>query len=89
MSIEEIFRVELEKAFNQLLEIELDCFLGDSIIVQAVRYSGGEVCDFMEDGALTIFVDNEHSNAENNAIYAARYIVTVIDKLLNIPKILL
>ena len=43
----------------------------------------------MEDGALTIFVDNEHSNAENNAIYAARYIVTVIDKLLNIPKILL
>ena len=28
VSIEEIFRVELEKAFNQLLETELDCFLG-------------------------------------------------------------
>ena len=28
VSVEEIFRVELEKAFNQLLETELDCFLG-------------------------------------------------------------
>ena len=28
MSVEEIFRIELEKAFNQLLETELDCFLG-------------------------------------------------------------
>jgi len=28
MSVEEIFRVELEKAFNQLLETELDCFFG-------------------------------------------------------------
>ena len=28
ISVEEIFRVELEKAFNQLLETELDCFLG-------------------------------------------------------------
>ena len=28
VSVEEIFRIELEKAFNQLLETELDCFLG-------------------------------------------------------------
>ena len=28
VSVEEIFRAELEKAFNQLLETELDCFLG-------------------------------------------------------------
>ena len=28
MSVEEIFRIELEKAFNQLLETELACFLG-------------------------------------------------------------
>ena len=28
VSVEEIFRAELEKAFNQLLETELACFLG-------------------------------------------------------------
>ena len=28
VSVEEIFRTELEKAFNQLLETELDRFLG-------------------------------------------------------------
>ncbi len=28
VSVEEFFRVELEKAFNQLLETESDCFLG-------------------------------------------------------------
>ncbi len=28
VSVEEIFRSELEKAFNRLLETELDCFLG-------------------------------------------------------------
>ena len=28
VSVEEIFRIELEKAFNQLLETELACFLG-------------------------------------------------------------
>jgi transposase-like protein len=28
VSVEEIFRIELEKAFNQLLETELGCFLG-------------------------------------------------------------
>ena len=27
VSVEEIFRIELEKAFNLLLETELDCFL--------------------------------------------------------------
>ena len=27
VSVEEIFRAELEKAFNQLLETELACFL--------------------------------------------------------------
>lgn len=28
VSVEKIFRAELEKAFNQLLETELACFLG-------------------------------------------------------------
>ncbi len=28
VSVEEIFRSELEKVFNQLLETEWDCFLG-------------------------------------------------------------
>ena len=27
VSVKEIIRIELEKAFNQLLETELDCFL--------------------------------------------------------------
>ncbi len=52
-------------------------------IVQAVRYSGGDVRDFMGDGVLALFVDNEHGTSEDNAVYAARYIVTAIDKLLN------
>ena len=52
-------------------------------IVQAVRYSGGDVREFMGDGVLAVFVDNEHGTAEDNAVYAARYIVTAIDKLLN------
>ena len=28
VSVKEIFRIELEKSFNQLLETELACFLG-------------------------------------------------------------
>lgn len=52
-------------------------------IVQAVRYSGGDVRDFMGDGVLAVFVDNDHGTAEDNAVYAARYIVTAIDKILN------
>jgi len=52
-------------------------------IVQAVRYSGGFVRDFMGDGVLAVFVDNEYGSCEDNAVYAAKYIVTAIDKFLN------
>lgn len=52
-------------------------------VVQAIRYSGGFVRDFMGDGVLAIFVDTEEDSAEDNAVYAARYIVTAIDKFLN------
>lgn len=52
-------------------------------VVQAIRYSGGFVRDFMGDGVLAVFVDNEHGSSEDNSIYAAKYIVTAIDKFLN------
>ena len=52
-------------------------------VVQAIRYSGGFVRDFMGDGVLAVFIDNEHGASEENAVYAAKYIVTAIDKFLN------
>ena len=52
-------------------------------LVQAIRYSGGEVRDFMGDGVLAVFSDGEYGKSEDNAVYAARYIATVVDKVLN------
>lgn len=52
-------------------------------IVQAVRYSGGIVRDFMGDGVLAVFIDSEEDKSENKSVRAARYIATAIDKLLN------
>ncbi len=52
-------------------------------IVQAIRYSGGVVRDFMGDGVLAAFVDDEDDTSENKAVHAARYIATAVDKLLN------
>ena len=52
-------------------------------VVQAVRYSGGVVRDFMGDGVLAVFVDDEDGNSEDKAVHAARYITTAIDKFLN------
>lgn len=52
-------------------------------VVQAVRYSGGVVRDFMGDGVLAVFVDNEDGKSEDKAVHAARYITTAIDKFLN------
>lgn len=53
------------------------------VIVQAVRYSFGVVRDFMGDGVLAVFIDDENGKAEDKAVYAARYITTAIDKYLN------
>ena len=52
-------------------------------VVQAVRYSGGVVRDFMGDGVLALFINNEEGKSEDKAVRAARYITTAIDKLLN------
>lgn len=52
-------------------------------LVQAVRYSGGYVRDFMGDGILAVFGDDEDGNSEDKAVHAARYITTAIDKILN------
>lgn len=52
-------------------------------IVQAIRYSGGVVRDFMGDGVLAVFVDNVDGKSEDKAVRAARYITTAVDKLLN------
>ena len=52
-------------------------------VVQAIRYSGGVVRDFMGDGVLAIFVDDEADKSGDKAVHAARYITTVIDKILN------
>lgn len=53
------------------------------VIVQAIRYSGGLVKDFMGDGVLAMFIDSEDGNSEDKAVNAARYITTCIDKVLN------
>ena len=52
-------------------------------VVQAIRYSGGVVRDFMGDGVLAIFIDGEDGKSEDKAVRAARYTTTAVDKLLN------
>lgn len=42
-------------------------------IVQAIRYSGGVVRDFMGDGVLAAFIDSQEGTSEEKAVYAARY----------------
>lgn len=53
------------------------------IIVQAVRYSGGVVRDFMGDGVLATFIDDQYHTSEDKAVSSARYMSTLLDKLLN------
>lgn len=53
------------------------------VVVQAIRYSGGIVRDFMGDGVLALFIDDTDGTSEDKAVHAARYITTVIDKFLN------
>lgn len=52
-------------------------------VVQAIRYSGGVVKDFMGDGVLAVFIDDEEGSSEDKAVRAARYITTAVDKFLN------
>ena len=53
------------------------------VVVQAIRYSGGVVRDFMGDGVLALFIDDTDGTSEDKAVHAARFITTVIDKFLN------
>ena len=52
-------------------------------VVQAIRYSGGVVRDFMGDGVLAVFVDDIDGKSVDKSVRAARYITTAIDKFLN------
>lgn len=52
-------------------------------VVQAIRYCGGVVRDFMGDGVLAAFIDDEEGKSEDKAVRATRYITTAIDKFLN------
>ncbi len=52
-------------------------------IVQAIRYSNGFARDFMGDGVLALFIDDDNGKSEDKAVCAARYITTAIDKFLN------
>lgn len=52
-------------------------------IVQAIRYSGGAVRDFMGDGVLAIFIDDEAGTSEEKSVRSARYLTTAIEKILN------
>lgn len=65
---------------NQLVKIYRSYI---RVIVQAIRYSGGVVRDFMGDGVLAVFIDSCEGKSEDKAVRAARYITTAIDKLLN------
>lgn len=73
---------KLPEKFNKIQLVKLYRSYIRSV-VQAIRYSGGVVRDFMGDGVLAVFTDNEDGSSEDKAVRAARYITTVIDKLLN------
>lgn len=65
---------------NQLIKIYRSYIRA---VVQAIRYSGGVVKDFMGDGVLAVFIDDEEGSSEDKAVRAARYITTAVDKFLN------
>lgn len=52
-------------------------------VVQGVRYNGGFVRDYMGDGVLAFFLNDEENRSSDNAVQAARYISTVINLILN------
>lgn len=69
-----------EYSTDQLVKI-YRCYI--RTVVQAIRYSDGVVRDFMGDGVLAVFIDDEKNKSEDKAVNAARYITTAIDKFLN------
>lgn len=58
------------------------------MIIQAIRYSGGETRQFAGDGVMGVFQDNVDGDGEKvtsstKAVQAARYIITMMDYCLN------
>lgn len=57
------------------------------LIIQAIRYSGGETRQFAGDGVMGVFQDDvdgdEKVNSSTRAVQAARYIITMMDYCLN------
>lgn len=55
------------------------------MIIQAIRYSGGETRQFAGDGVMGVFQDDVDSKIKSSekAVTAARYIITMIDYCLN------
>lgn len=53
------------------------------ILVQSIRYNDGSVRNFTGDGVLAAFIDTDEANSEDKAVIAARYITTLINKILN------
>lgn len=53
------------------------------ILVQSIRYNEGSVRNFTGDGILAAFIDSDENHAEDKAVKAARYITTLINKILN------
>lgn len=57
------------------------------MIIQAVRYSGGETRQFAGDGIMGVFQDDiegeDKTKSSEKAIQAARYIITMMDYCLN------
>ena len=53
------------------------------ILVQSIRYNDGSVRNFTGDGVLAAFIDTDEANSEDKAVIAARYITTLVNKILN------
>lgn len=55
------------------------------LIIQAIRYSGGETRQFAGDGIMGVFQDNTDGKitSSEKAVQAARYIITMMDYCLN------
>lgn len=57
------------------------------MIIQAIRYSGGETRQFAGDGVMGVFQDSvdggEKVTSSTKAVQAARYIITMMDYCLN------
>lgn len=64
----------------EIIKIYRSCI---RILVQSIRYNEGSVRNFTGDGVLAAFIDSAESHSEDKAVIAARYITTLINKILN------